>query len=425
MRKIWLVVKREYLTRVLTKGFVFGTIAVPLLSIGLLIGGTILAIRPTGRTYRVAVIDYAGIAPAISGRFEGKRTDGQAPSLRVVQVLEPPFSEEAARDTLADEVRHGRLDGYLEVPRNVVEGDHVEVHARNFADFQLTNTINQAVNYAVISRRLNARGIQADNLGELVRGVDLSLIKVGKEGELPEKRAQTFLVAISLAVILYSTLLVYGVGTMRSVLEEKSARVVEILVSSARPFHLLMGKILGVAGVGFTQYLIWMAAGALITSYGANTMAALKPGVSMPQVQIPFSLLVYALLFFLAGYFLYASLYAAAGAMVSSDEDAQQIQVPITMLIVAAFFFSFIVMRDPNSRLSVIASLVPFLAPVLMVFRIALQTPPFWQIMLSLVLCVLTTLGVVRFSAKIYRVGILMYGKKPSLAELFRWLKYT
>lgn len=299
------------------------------------------------------------------------------------------------------------------------------MHAQNFADFQLTSAIHQAVDDAVIIRRLSNRGIQADNLSELVRGANLTLIKIREGGESEEKRAQTFLTAISIAVILYSTLLIYGVGTMRSVLEEKNARVVEILVSSARPFQLLMGKILGVAGAGFTQYLIWMVTGLLITSYGESVASTFKPGVSTPHVHIPVSLLVYVLLFFLAGYFLYASLYAAAGAMVSSDEDAQQIQMPITMLIVAAFFLSFIVMREPNSRLSVVASLIPFLAPILMVFRIALQTPPFWQIILSLILCVVTMLGVVRLSARIYRVGILMYGKRPSLAELFRWLKYT
>jgi ABC-2 type transport system permease protein len=422
MRKIWLVVKREYLTRVRTKGFIFGTVAVPLLSIGLLVGATILATRPLNHTFKITILDHAGLAQTIAARFGGK---SKAPFLQLVRTVEPSLPDQEVRDELADEVRRGLLDCYLVIPKDVVDGESVEVHAQNFADFQLTSAIHQAVDDAVIIRRLNNRGIQADNLSELVRGANLTLIKIRKGGESEEKRAQTFLTAISIVVILYSTLLVYGVGTMRSVLEEKNARVVEILVSSARPFQLLMGKILGVAGAGFTQYLIWMVTGALITSYGARVASAFRPGVSTPHVQVPFSLLVYVLLFFLAGYFLYASLYAAAGAMVSSEEDAQQIQMPITMLIVAAFFLSFIVMREPNSRLSVIASLIPFLAPILMVFRIALQTPPFWQIILSLILCVVTMLGVVRLSAKIYRVGILMYGKRPSLAELFRWLKYT
>jgi ABC-2 type transport system permease protein len=188
---------------------------------------------------------------------------------------------------------------------------------------------------------------------------------------------------------------------------------------------LLTGKILGVAGVGFTQYLIWTITGVLISTYGAAAVAAFRPGASVPQFHIPLSLLIYAVLFFLAGYFLYASLYAAVGAMVSREEEAQQVQVPVTLLIVAAFILYPAVMRDPASRLSVVVSLAPFLSPILMTFRIALQTPPFWQIALSLALSIATTIGVVYVAPKIYRVGILMYGKRPSLVELLRWLKYT
>jgi ABC-2 type transport system permease protein len=231
--------------------------------------------------------------------------------------------------------------------------------------------------------------------------------------------------AVVVVMVLYVTLLVYGVATMRSVLEEKTTRVVEILASSARPFQMLAGKILGVAGVGFTQYLIWTITGVLISAYGAAVATAVRPGVSMPQFHIPTSLLIYAVLFFLAGYFLFASLYAAIGAMVSSDEEAQQVQMPVTLLVVAPFLLYPAVMRDPASRLSVVGSLVPFLSPILMVLRIGLQTPPFWQIALALALSVATTIGVVYIAAKIYRVGILMYGKRPSLVELLRWLKYT
>jgi ABC-2 type transport system permease protein len=240
-----------------------------------------------------------------------------------------------------------------------------------------------------------------------------------------EEKDQTFLTTVALAMVLYFTLLVYGIATMRSVLEEKTTRIVEILVSSPRPFRLLTGKILGVAGVGFTQYLIWTIAGALISTYGAPVAAGFRAGASVPQFHIPLPLLIYAGLFFLAGYFLYASLYAAVGAMVSSDEEAQQVQLPVTLLILAAFILFPAVMRDPASRLAVVASLVPFLSPTLVIFRIALQTPPFWQIALSLALSIATTIDVVYVAAKIYRVGILMYGKRPSLVELLRWLKYT
>ena len=163
---------------------------------------------------------------------------------------------------------------------------------------------------------------------------------------------------------------------MRSVLEEKTTRIVEILASSARPFQLLTGKILGVAGVGFTQYLIWTLAAVLLSTYGAAVASAFRPGASVPQFHIPLSLLIYGVLFFLAGYFLYASLYAAVGAMVSSDEEAQQVQMPVTLLVVVAFLLYPAVMRDPASRLSVVVSLVPFLSPILMVFALRFRLHP-------------------------------------------------
>jgi ABC-2 type transport system permease protein len=423
MRKVWLVVKREYLTRIRAKGFIFTTIALPLFSVGLLILPTILATRESDHTLKIALLDNASFAKIIAAGFTEKLKNGR-PLFQVVRTLEQPQSDQKARDELADQVRRGLLDCYLVVPKEVLEKGAVELHTRNAGDFQAVSSIRRAVDRAVVSRRLSNRGIQIDNLSELVRGVDLTLIKVSKGGESEEK-GQTLFTAFALAMVLYITLLVYGIATMRSVLEEKTTRIVEILASSARPFQLLTGKILGVAGVGFTQYLIWTLTGALISTYGVAVAAAFRPGASLPQFHIPLSLLIYAVLFFLAGYFLYASLYAAVGAMVSSDEEAQQVQLPVTLLIVAAFILFPAVMRDPASRLAVVVSLVPFLSPILMTFRIALQTPPFWQIALSLALSMATTIGVVYVAAKIYRVGILMYGKRPSLVELLRWLKYT
>jgi ABC-2 type transport system permease protein len=394
-----------------------------LFSAGLLFFTMILATRESDHTFKIALLDDAGFAKLIAPGLTEKLKNGQ-PLFQLVRTLEQPQSNQKARDELADQVRRGLLDFYLVVPKDVLEKGVVELHTRNPGDYQAASSIRRAVDHALISRRLSNRGIQIDNLNELVRGVNLTLVKVGKGGESQEK-GQTFFTAVAVAMVLYVTLLVYGIATMRSVMEEKTTRIVEILASSARPFQLLTGKILGVAGVGFTQYLIWILTGALISTYGAGVAATFRPGTAAPQFHIPTALLIYAVLFFLAGYFLYASLYAAVGAMVSSDEEAQQVQLPVTLLIVAAFLLYPVVMRDPASRLAVVVSLVPFVSPILMIFRIALQTPPFWQIALSLAISIATTIAVVHTAARIYRVGILMYGKRPSLVELLRWLKYT
>jgi ABC-2 type transport system permease protein len=192
-----------------------------------------------------------------------------------------------------------------------------------------------------------------------------------------------------------------------------------------RPFPLLAGKIVGVAAVGLTQYAIWGTVTGLIAAYGAAMASAFRPGSSMPPLQLHVSVLAYMVVFFLCGYLLYASMYAAIGAMVSNDQEAQQMQTPLTLVLVAAFLLFNVVLRDPSSPLSVGLSMIPFFAPILMMLRIAMQTPPFWQIALCIGISVVTTAAVVYVAARIYRVGVLMYGKRPSLVELTRWIRYS
>jgi ABC-2 type transport system permease protein len=226
-------------------------------------------------------------------------------------------------------------------------------------------------------------------------------------------------------LFLYMTIFVYGLATMQSVQEEKNTRVVEILASSIRSTHLLWGKMLGVGAVGFTQLAVWMGTGALLGAYGATAAAAFRPGVVLPRIQLPWSILAFIAIFFVAGYFLYASLYAAIGAMVSSTEEAQQVSTPINVLLGFSPVMLGLILRDPNSSTAVALSMIPFFSPVHMVLRITLQTPPLWQILLSILIIVATTSVIITLSARVYRVGILMYGKRPSLVEVVRWLRYT
>lgn len=425
MRKIWLVVKREYLTRVRTKGFIIGTIALPLFTAVVLFLPILVAKRQTGNTQQIAIVDQTGaLAANIVAGLDEKLPNGQ-PAYRVVRTVNQPGDLSGLRQQLRAEVNAGKLDGYFIVRQDVLTGKPAEFYSKNPAS-ELTSlgTIRRATSGAVISLRLKQQGFESEKLNDLVRGVEVTFIKITREGEVEEK-GQTFMTAIVMAMVLYMTLIVYGVMTMRSVLEEKNTRIVEVLVSSLRPFQLLMGKILGVAAVGFTQYVIWGICGSLVAGYGVAMATAFSPGANLPKIELPVSHLIYLAVFYLAGYFLYASLYAAAGAMASSDEDAQQVQMPMTLMIVLSFLLFTVILRSPNSTLAVVLSLIPFFAPILMILRIAIQTPPFWQIAASLILTVGTGLALVKFSAKIYRVGILMYGKRPSLAELLRWLRYT
>jgi ABC-2 type transport system permease protein len=425
MRKIWLVVKREYLTRVRTKGFILSTVGLPLFSVGIFAFALAMATRKADHPFKISILDnLGGLAPEIGQELKEKLPDGQ-PRFQLVRAWDRPASEATVREDLAQQVRDSQLDGFLEVPKEILDGKEATLHTRNANDFQTTRAISGAVYNAVIARRLSDRGVHIDNLSDVMRGVDLNLVKVTKNGESEENGQSAFLVQISIVMILYITLVVYGMMTMRSVLEEKTTRIVEILASSIKTSHLLTGKILGVGAVGFTQYLIWACTAALVSTYGAAVGSAFRPGAAAPSFHLPASYLVYPLIFFLAGYFLYASLYAAIGSMVSSEEELQQVQLPVTLVLVACFVLYPLILRAPNSPLAVTLTMIPFFSPILMVFRITVQTPPFWQIALSLAICVATTVGVVQVSAKIYRVGILMYGKRPSLVELLRWLRYT
>ena len=312
MRKVWLVVKREYMERIRTKGFAITTIAVPLFSVGLLIFTTLMVTRQPDRTFKIALLDNAGLAKLIAAGFTEKLKNGQ-PLFQLVRTLEQPPSDRKARDELAEQVRQGLLDCYVVVPKDILNGKHGGVpYEKIRAITKPSDSIRRAVDHAVISGRLNHLGIQVDSMDELVSPVDFTLIKIRKGGESVEK-GQTFITAIAVSMVLYLTLLVYGVMTMRSVLEEKTTRVVEILVSSARPFELLAGKVLGVAGIGFTQYLIWAVAGVVLSSYGAAIASSFGLSEATQLFHIPLSLMIYAMLFFLAGYFLYASLYARGG----------------------------------------------------------------------------------------------------------------
>lgn len=424
MRKVWLVVKREYLTRVRTKAFIVATIGLPVFSIGVLVFSIYTAMRQTDHAVRIAIVDETGgLAGTVAKGLDAKLANGQ-PEFNLVKTIERPASEASAREVLLDEIQHGRLDAFLVIPKDAVASGTAELHTKNSGDFTLPAAMDRAMTDAVVARRLEDKGVRASDVGEIVRRVDVKLIKVTAQGETEEK-GQTFVAAIVLGMLLYITLIVYGVSTMRSVMEEKSTRIVEVLVTSLKPFHLLAGKMLGVAGVAITQYLIWGVAAGLIAAYGGVMAAAVRPGASMPHFHFPVAWIVYLILFFVAGYLLYASLYAAIGAMVSTEQEAQQVQTPITLVIVVSFLLFNMILRDPNSTASVALSLVPFLSPILMILRIAAQTPPFWQIALALALSAATTAGVLAFSARIYRVGVLMYGKRPSLVELARWLKYT
>lgn len=422
MRKLRLIVKREYLTRVKTKGFIIGTIIVPLIGVAFCLLIIFLVNHKPTQSMRLVIVDNSGeLAQPIAHGLDAKLENGQ-PEFNIVDTVVQPASPDSVQADLRTRINTGKLDAYLWIPRDPKES--FELHMRNPDNFSLIGPLSGAVDQAVISRRLSDRGVHLDDIKTILQGTDLKLLKVSETGESVEK-GQSIGIAIALVILLYTALLMYGIITMRSVLEEKTTRTMEVLISAVRPFELLCGKILGVAAAAFTQFAIWMISTALLFSYGALAAAGMGQGSALSGVHVPVSLVIWASVFFFGGYFLYSSMFAAIGSACSNDQDAQQLQwIAMAPLVFCMVIYS-VVLNDPTSNVSVGLSLVPFFAPVLMALRISLQTPPLWQIALSLALLFITTIGTIWASAKIYRVGILMYGKRPSIVEMFRWLRYS
>jgi ABC-2 type transport system permease protein len=435
MKKVWVIIKREYLVRVRTRAFAIGTIISPLFLLGLIILPGFLAERGSGGERQITVLDQSGdpklfeaIKERVGSRASGSDSDGGnrfgGPTRFVLtqQIVAPDQNpNDSIKRASNGESEKGSEKAYLILGPGVLDDVGPEYHAKNLSDFSI-RALEESVSAAISERRLMRAGFDATKIGLYMKPVDLKMFKIGASGESKEGGVrQDFMIAFALLFFLYMSVLFYGIFVMRGVIEEKQSRIVEVLISSVKPTQMMLGKLIGIGLVGLTQIGIWALSAAALSLFGATVFAS--QGAKIPN--IPMSLLVYFVLYFVLGFFLYATLYAMVGAIVSSEEEAQQAQFPVTMLIVVPMMIFGLVMSNPNSTSSIVLSMVPFFAPTLMMLRITVINPPVWQVILSMLIMVLTILGSVWVAARIYRVGILMYGKRPSIAELGRWLRYS
>jgi ABC-2 type transport system permease protein len=433
MKKVLVIIKREYMVRVRTKAFLIGTIISPLLMLALVILPGLLAATGGGNR-NVTVLDQSGdpkLFDALKSRVEGRSigadeaNDSRGPSgTRYIlsQKIVPP-GQDAEEVIKADYSQGGEKDSdraYLILPPNTLSDGKPEYRAKNTSDFSIRG-LEGTLSAAITERKLAQAGLDEAKIRSYTKPVDLKTNKLGATGEAQEDGGNSVIVGFVMLFFIYMSVLFYGLFVMRGVIEEKQSRIVEVVISSVKPMQMMMGKLIGIGLVGLTQISIWALSAAALSMFGASIFSA--RGVTFPH--IPLSLLVCFVLYFVLGYFLYATLYAMVGSTVSSEEDAQQAQIPVTLLIVVPMMIFGMVMANPNSTSSIVLSMVPFFAPTLMMMRIAIINPPVWQIVLSMAIMVITILGCVWVAAKIYRVGILMYGKRPSIAELGRWLRYS
>ena len=420
MDKVLIIIKREYLARVRTKGFILGTILTPLLLASTVFIPMLFMERSSEKNYRLVVLDRTNDQP-LYARIEQLLTDKNKKEdhFEVVRETLKPDEIEGREKILNEELKGEKLASYVVLPPDFLSSGKMQLRARNVNDFINNRRIEDAFNSAVMEQRMIKAGLNSFQASSINQEIYIEFID--EKGE-KESRGGKWILSSLLALILYVTIVIYGLQVMQGVIEEKQSRIIEVLLSSVKPFQLLLGKVIGIGSVSLTQIGVWALSLGLVSAVAAAQAIAFG---AMKIPTIPISLLVFFVIYFVLGYFVFATLYAIVGSMVSSQEDGQQAQMPISILFASSMMLFSVVMTNPDSTLSIVLSLIPFFTPILMFMRITVQQPPMWQIALSIVLLLGTIIGEVWLAGKIYRVGVLMYGKRPSLPELIKWLKYT
>lgn len=425
MSKIGLIIGREYFTRVRKKSFLIMTILVPLLMIGFYAGILLIAMKGGSDNQKIAVIDEAGL-------FK----DSAASKDNSVQFQ---IIKNETEQGYVKKYKAAGYNSFLYIPPvNIDTPKGFILHSASSASLTTMGKIESVINKAIVDKRLQAKGIDPASYKNIAADVNLENTIDTKEGAKKSVAGVAYAVSFACGMLIYLMMIIYGTQVMRGVTEEKTNRIAEVVVSSVKPFDLMMGKILGIGAVGLTQFAIWIfliALGQAIIpmvfphmmqtvqagTQGADTasmMQTVSEGLAaLPLLKIGLCFIFY----FLAGYLTYASLFAAVGSVVSEDQqEAQQLIFPILMPIIIGFVIMMQAVNEPNSTIAVFGSIFPLTSPVVMMGRITYDIP-IWQILLSMALLIGTFLLFTWMTGKIYRTGILMYGKKPSWKEMMKW----
>jgi ABC-2 type transport system permease protein len=433
MHNTFIIAKREYLERVRSRSFVIMTLFIPLLMFGVTVVPTMLANRGTDETkHMVVVAADRDTAEMIRSRIEQRQDQeksGDKADSKAKKGLPPThFTVEVSTDTtdsqraaLTQKVKDKALDGFLWATPDAIKSRKLDFVTRDVSSFIENGVLGQTVSDALRRSALKSKGLKEDEIDTALQSVDVEpRSPMGKDAPNPQVM---FFATLGMVMVLYMTVLLYGVNVMRSILEEKTSRIMEVMLSTASAKELMAGKILGVGAVGLTQVAIWVATTLI---FSAGPIAA---GADLLKGVLSFNLLMFFAVYFLLGYVLYSTLCAAVGSMVNSEQEAQQLQFVIMMPMILSVVVIMQVFQHPNSPLAFWGSLFPFTAPLVMFTRIAMQQGPMreiaWQIALSIGLMLATIYGMIWLCGRIYRVGILMYGKKPTLPEIMKWIKYA
>jgi len=427
MGKLWAVIRREYTERVRSRWFLIATLFGPLFVGVLMFLPALISSRDKAAANGndIVIVDATSsglgsrVATRLSGGINGTR---QAPS--VISVPQSGLAQ--AESTATRQVMSEQVKGYLVLDSLTLAADKARYVGSNTTAIFDMQRIERAVQREVVGTALAKNGITSD-VAATVLDINVSvaterLTKAGRGGS----GKLNFFLGLSVAFLLYMTIFIYGLNVLRGVLEEKQTRVAEVVISSLPASRLLAGKVIGVGAVGFTQLILWMSMSfimykvrePILARFGASTMP-----LELPDVTFGLALIVLA--FFILGFMFYAGLFAAVGATVNSEQEAQQAQLPVVLLLVTSIMFLQNILTQPDSTLSRVLSMLPFSAPIVMPLRMTVAPVPPSEIATALVSVILGAFGSVWLASRIYRVGLLMYGKRPGIGEILKWVRQS
>ena len=414
MNKVLLIIQREYLTRVRKKAFVIMIFVVPCLILGMGFAVNLIAKNSDELSNQqvVKVMDASGV-------FAGKFRD------------EKNLKFETTTQTLSDIKTKLKADenlSALQIPADYSKADQIRIYSKKKPGITLTEKIEKQMNGIAMNNSLVKNHIDTALLRSIKSDLSLNAVEVTETGDNKTNLGANIGIGIACAILIYLSLFIYGAQVMRGVIEEKTSRIIEVIISSVKPFQLMLGKIIGVGLVGLTQFSAWIILSVIATKIAGHAFPSPQGGImgALAVLQtLPIGKVLYCFLFyFLGGYLLYSSLFAAVGSAVDSETETQQFMFPITMPLLFTYILSVSVLfRAPDSALAVWLSIIPFTSPVAMMLRMPFGVPD-WQLYLSMALLVLGFLFTTFVASRIYRVGILMYGKKASFKELSKWFFY-
>jgi ABC-2 type transport system permease protein len=430
--KMVLVVRREFMERVKTKAFVISTILVPVLLGAMMFAPLLLSRIMPDKPTTIAVLDGSGLLfDALDRELASDPEDDFIPDPSrsgektrryvVERITRDGRDAEELLDEQAARVEDKTLTAYLVIPEEIMESGEEEAtyYARNLSNLDGIRRVRRALSEAVVTQRLENRGVDPAEAKDLTSSVGIDTVKISAGGERSRRGAeQEFLVTLIYVMFIYTNILLYGSALVRSLIEEKTNRVAEVLLSSMTPFQLMAGKIIGIGSVGLAQFLIWAG-----TAIGFYAFRGVSPQTEELFAAIEPWVIGYFVLYFILGYYVYSTLFCIVGAMSTNEQEAQNAQFPVVMLCIISIIMALSLGQRPDTALAIWLSHFPFFSPILMFTRVQVLTPPLWEILLNVAVLLATIAGTTWVAGRVFRVGILMTGKRATIPELLRWVR--